>query len=76
MKRQRETSNIKHGMQVNWASDALDCYLEGMSKADIAKIMKVKPSTVGNAICKEALFRLMQAKAVERLEDLDLEKVK
>ena len=53
-----------------WASDALDLYLEGYSQSDIGKIMNITPGSVGNAVAKEALFRLMAAKQAERLEQL------
>lgn len=72
MKARRAQQNKAHGLPDNWSSDALDCFLEGYSKSDIAEIMSVTPSTVDRAICKEALFRLMTLKAVERLEDMEL----
>lgn len=67
----RAKRNKANGLQEGWASDALDLYLDGYNLTDIATIMSVKAPSVQAAISREALFRLMESHAVERLEDLE-----
>jgi hypothetical protein len=70
----RSALNKMHGQPEGWASDALDIYLEGSSIADIAGMMNVTSASVGAAIAKEALYRLMAQQQCERLEEMHIGK--
>ena len=71
--RRRDELNIQHGQQPGWARDGLDLYLDGSSVADIAGMMGLTSQAVSTAIAKEALYRLMAAKQVERLDEMELQ---
>lgn len=72
--KRRAQGNVLQGNQPNWASDALDMYLEGYTQADIARIMSLSNHAVATSICREALFRLMKQHQADRLDQLNLPK--
>ena len=69
--RKREVQLIRLGREVSQASDILDLYLAGESLVEIAAAYKLTKNVARSQMCKEALFRLMQAQAVERLDELE-----
>jgi hypothetical protein len=68
--KQRAAGNRNAGMPENWAVDALDCYLDGMTFKDIATCMGCSLSVARNAVMTEALYRMMALRAAERVEEL------
>ena len=51
--------------------DILDLYLAGESARDIGKAFSLKPNSVHRILSHQALFRLMKARAVERLNEIE-----
>ena len=58
------------GKEETQSADMLDLFLLGESAADIAKAYKVTLNNVYATISNEALYRLMEQRAVERLEEI------
>lgn len=73
---QRKNLGNHKNRTVGWASEALDLYLEGFSPRDISDHFEIKnTSQLYHVMAREALLRLMEAKQVERLEEVaELEK--
>lgn len=66
----RATNLRNRGRSENQSGEMLDLYLDGNPVADISEAYEVSKTSVYQSMCKEALFRLMRDRQVERLEEV------
>lgn len=70
---QNARTEFKNGLPENWGSDALDMYLEGYNSCELGEMLDLSANTVMRVITREALFRLMEQHAIERMIKEDME---
>lgn len=68
--RKRNAALLARGKDINQASEMLDLFLGGDAVIDIAEAYNIHTHTVYASMSKEALFRLMRQRQVERLEEV------
>lgn len=68
--KKRNSALRARGKDINQASEMLDLFLGGDTVIDIAEAYGIHTHTVYSSMSKEALFRLMRQRQVERLEEV------